>query len=71
MYVCICRAVTENDIEDAVAAGANTLADLSRHLGVASGCGTCAGTAESMLPETRETRTIGPFLVADLRASAA
>ncbi len=42
MYVCICKAVTERQIEDAVARGAHCLKDLKHELGVASECGKCA-----------------------------
>ena len=41
MYVCICKAVTERQIEDAVSRGAHCLKDLKHQLGVASECGKC------------------------------
>ncbi len=53
MYVCVCKAVTESQIRDAAASGAQSLADLNRRLGVGSGCGTCACMAESVLDESR------------------
>ncbi len=53
MYVCVCKAVTDNQIREAASSGAKSLADLNRRLGVGSGCGTCAGTAESVLDESR------------------
>ena len=53
MYVCVCKAVTDSQIRDAAASGAKSLGDLNRHLGVGSGCGTCAGTAKSVLDESR------------------
>lgn len=49
MYVCICRAVTERDIHEAVARGAHSLKDLRRELGVASECGKCAADAKHCL----------------------
>ncbi len=39
MYVCLCKSVTERDIQEAVARGAHSLKDLRRELGVASECG--------------------------------
>ena len=42
MYVCICNAVTEHQIAEAVKTGARTLLDLRRDLGVSSECGCCA-----------------------------
>lgn len=51
MYVCICKAVTDRDIRRAAARGADSLYELRESLGVASGCGACAGEAESILRE--------------------
>lgn len=53
MYVCVCRAVTERQIRDAAHAGARTLKDLRRILGVASECGQCAAAARQCLAEAR------------------
>jgi len=49
MYVCICNGITERDIRKAAAAGANTLDDLRRELGVGAGCGKCASCARECL----------------------
>lgn len=49
MYVCICKAVTEDQIRKAMAHGATTLKDLNRVLGVAGGCGSCATCAKEVL----------------------
>ena len=51
MYVCVCRAVTDRQIRDAAQAGANTLKDLRRELGVSSECGKCAASALECLKE--------------------
>ena len=51
MYVCICRSVTDKQIRKAAAAGIDNLYDLRDTLGVASGCGTCAGAAEEIIEE--------------------
>lgn len=51
MYVCICRAVTDNHIHEAVQGGARTLKDLRRDLGIASDCGRCASCARECLQE--------------------
>lgn len=53
MYVCICNAVNDAQIEEAAANGARSLADLERMLGVATGCGCCAQEAEQRLNEAR------------------
>jgi bacterioferritin-associated ferredoxin len=54
MYVCVCRAVTERQIGEAVRAGARTLKDLRHALGVASECGQCATAARQCLEEARQ-----------------
>ena len=53
MYVCICNAVTENQIRAAAEAGTTDLWHLQSVLGVASGCGTCRDTAAAILVEYR------------------
>jgi bacterioferritin-associated ferredoxin len=42
MYVCICRAVTERQIQDVVARGARSVRDLRDALGIVDECGRCA-----------------------------
>ncbi|MEM6709824.1 MAG: (2Fe-2S)-binding protein [Pseudomonadota bacterium] len=49
MYVCLCTGITEDDVRRCVAEGAQTLADLSEKLGVATGCGTCAEHALTLI----------------------
>lgn len=49
MYVCVCNAVTERQIGQAVREGAATLRDLRRELGVAAECGRCAACARDCL----------------------
>ncbi|HLT89973.1 MAG TPA: (2Fe-2S)-binding protein [Woeseiaceae bacterium] len=51
MYVCICRAVTDKEIRRAKSEGLGTLDDLRDVLGVATGCGSCTATVESILGE--------------------
>lgn len=53
MYVCICRQVTDRDIREAVAQGANRMRDLRERLGVSTQCGKCAGCAHAVLKEAR------------------
>ena len=51
MFVCICNNVSERKIHEAAAQGVRTLEELSTHLGVATGCGTCAECAQQCLRE--------------------
>ena len=59
MYVCVCNAVTERQIREAVAGGARTLKDLRRELGVGSECGRCTSCARACLHEayTKQPRS--------------
>lgn len=51
MYVCVCQAVTERQIHEAAKAGARTVKDLRRELGVTTECGRCASCARDCLRE--------------------
>lgn len=51
MFVCVCNAVTDRDIEEAVSAGATNLRELKSRLGVASQCGSCATEAMQLLEQ--------------------
>ncbi len=53
MFICICNAITERQVQSAVAQGATTLIDLQGQLGVATCCGCCADTATEYLPGGR------------------
>ncbi len=56
MYVCVCNAITESDVREAVDAGAEDLWDLQAATGLASGCGSCKEVAADMLREGRSNR---------------
>ncbi len=49
MYVCVCRAITEEQIRRAVAGGADTLAKLRETLGLGVDCGKCLEYAKRLL----------------------
>ncbi len=51
MYVCICNAVTESQIRQAIAEGATTLASLKARLSVATDCGCCEQQAVRAIQE--------------------
>lgn len=57
MYVCVCNAVTERHIGQAVREGATTLRELRTKLGVASECGRCASCALDCLRSALEMQT--------------
>jgi bacterioferritin-associated ferredoxin len=56
MYVCVCNAVTESAVREAVEQGARTLTDLTFRTGCAATCGSCAEHAERVLFEARAAR---------------
>lgn len=49
MYVCICSAVTEEHISEAVREGKTDFASVARATGVAMGCGTCGPMAAHII----------------------
>ena len=49
MYVCICNAVTEREIQEAINQGSNSLEDLKQELQVGNSCGSCKTCAQDML----------------------
>ena len=49
MYVCVCHAVTENQVKQALAEGASSLAQLRLKLGMGGSCGKCLKQAGQMI----------------------
>ena len=60
MFICICNAITERQVQSAVADGAHTMSDLQGQLGVATCCGRCAETAAEYLPGGRYASNHAP-----------
>ncbi|WP_137939688.1 bacterioferritin-associated ferredoxin [Chitinivorax sp. B] len=52
MYVCICHAVTDTHIRQAVEGGCCSMRDLRNELNVATQCGRCACHAREVLRES-------------------
>lgn len=46
MYVCICHAVREHDIERSVASGAASFEEVQKQLQISTGCGACRVEAD-------------------------
>ncbi|MFS6936962.1 putative ferredoxin [Neisseria animaloris] len=57
MFVCICNAITDRQIQETVAAGASSLSDLQAQLGVATCCGCCSDLAASYLNGSNPTQS--------------
>lgn len=49
MYVCLCMAVRDRDILDAVTEGARTLDEVVRLTGAGTVCGVCQPTVEALV----------------------
>lgn len=57
MYVCVCKAVTDGQIRQAVAAGSVSVKDIKSRLGVIESCGKCASTVRQLVGECSECET--------------
>jgi bacterioferritin-associated ferredoxin len=53
MFICVCRAITEQQIQEAAGRGVSTLKDLRNELGLAMDCGSCGRSAKECLRKAR------------------
>ena len=60
MYICVCNAVTDHAIRDAVAEGARTLEDLTMRTGCAGTCASCRDSAQALLDELLQLKNLDP-----------
>lgn len=49
MIVCVCKRISERELEAAIAEGASTVKALSRKTGCGTQCGRCVPTVREML----------------------
>jgi len=66
MYVCICQAVTDSAIRQAVAEGARSFHDLSFRTGCGTQCGSCRELAREVMDEALD-RSYAPAPPVELR----
>lgn len=52
MYVCLCQAVKDSEVRQAVASGVEDVDQLAEALGVGTGCGSCRDFAQALIDET-------------------
>ncbi|GAA1481753.1 (2Fe-2S)-binding protein [Gordonia sinesedis] len=57
MFVCICRAVTEDEVDEHVAAGACTTDAIGERCGAGQGCGSCLERLQAILNERTSVTT--------------
>ena len=66
MYVCVCNAVTDSDIREAVDDGVRNLKHLKRTTGCGGTCGNCEEMAAEVLQQAltkkRQSRSLLPVL---------
>ena len=67
MYICICNAITDRQINEAIANGASTIADLQLQLGVATDCGTCLESALELLPPPAKNHSLYALEIARVK----
>ena len=51
MYVCLCQAVKDTEVRQAVASGVEDVDQLAEELGVGTGCGSCRDFAQALIDE--------------------
>jgi bacterioferritin-associated ferredoxin len=51
MYVCVCRAVKDDQVRAAIAAGARSVDDVTAACCAGDDCGACHATIEGMIQE--------------------
>jgi len=54
MYVCICRAVTEREVKDAIDGGADTVAAVTKACCAGDDCGACHGVIRDLIEQRGE-----------------
>ena len=63
MYVCVCNAVTDSDIRNAVDGGVRNMKQLSRTTGCGSSCGCCKDMAKELLQQALTENRESPGLL--------
>jgi bacterioferritin-associated ferredoxin len=51
MYVCVCNAIKDSQVRQALQEGKSSISALRQHLACESRCGKCTGTMQNMLKE--------------------
>ena len=59
MYVCVCLAVTESEVDAAIVAGAHTREAVTRACRAGGDCGACHGMIEMKIEDHLETAVSG------------
>lgn len=54
MYVCVCLAVNDKEVREAIEGGATTRHEVTRTCGAGGDCGACHGMIENMIEDHLE-----------------
>jgi bacterioferritin-associated ferredoxin len=57
MFVCVCHAISDRQIREAVDRGAGSLSEVQAYLPVASCCGCCTETAKDLIESCKGSST--------------
>lgn len=52
MYICLCKAITDKDIAEAVNAGHVSFEEVQYQLDVSTGCGSCQQSVQAVISHT-------------------
>ena len=69
MYVCICNAITDNQIIEAQQNGHTTFKQITRLLGVGNCCGRCVSTAKEVMSDNKVRKYIPQPIIAPVLAT--
>ena len=70
MYVCVCLAVREHEVQEAITNGATTRDAVTRACGAGGDCGACHGMIATMIEDHVEaTECSGPIMCPSVGAS--
>ncbi|MBE9202829.1 bacterioferritin-associated ferredoxin [Synechocystis salina LEGE 06099] len=56
MYICVCRGISDKQIEAAAQQGITSLEELSESMGVGADCGVCQGHACQVLERSPDKK---------------
>jgi bacterioferritin-associated ferredoxin len=55
MYVCVCLAISQSEVEEAIHTGATTVGEVTRTCKAGGDCGACHGMIEQMIDDHLES----------------
>lgn len=62
MYVCVCRAVTEEEVEAAIDAGADSVEAVTRSCCAGDDCGACHSAIDALIRSRRAGARVLPLV---------